>query len=266
MKSSEGPAETRARVRGAERVARASWLFTLEPGPEFPQARPGQFVQLEAPGHFALRRPFSVAGAPDGREIELLIEVRGDATRALTALRRGAEVGLTGPLGRPFDRHPEGRTAALIAGGIGVAGLRFLAQELTRNDVPIVALVGARSADRLLDGTLPRSGSVRIERATDDATAGFAGSVCALFAVQAPRLPDGSHVYLCGPRAMIDIAGRTALDRGFGASALLEETMACGVGACRGCIVATRHGYRAVCSDGPVFDVRDLIPECAADA
>jgi len=256
----------RARITRRTRVAEASWLFTLET--ELDRVRPGQFVQVEVPGPFALRRPFSVAGAPEDGTVEFLIETRGDATRRLVSLPEGTEVAMSGPLGRPFDPHPEGRTAVLIAGGIGVAGLRLLAFELAAAGDGFVALVGARRTGRLLVGTLPRPDDgrrVRIECATDDGSRGTCGTVCDLFRGIADELPASCHVYLCGPRAMIDDAGRAALERGFGASALLEETMACGVGACRGCVVSTRHGYRTVCSDGPVFDVADLIPERGPD-
>jgi dihydroorotate dehydrogenase electron transfer subunit len=225
-------------------------------------------VQVEVPGPFALRRPFSVAGAPEDGVVELLIETRGDATRRLTALAEGTEIALSGPLGRPFDPHPEGATAVLVAGGIGVAGLRLLAYELAAAGAGFVALIGARDTGRLLDGTLPDlpgTGPVRVECSTDDGSRGTCGTVCDLFRAIADELPASCHVYLCGPRAMIDDAGCAALERGYGASALLEETMACGVGACRGCVVETRHGYRTACSDGPVFNVADLIPERGPD-
>ena len=248
-------------------VAEASWLFTLEVPGDMPKARAGQFVQVETPGDEVLRRPFSVAGAPDRETIELLMEIRGDGTRALAALGKGDELAVSGPLGRPFEPHPAGAAAALVAGGIGVAGLRMLANELVQSGVRTTAFIGARSAGGLLDSLLPEPrDAFSVERATDDGSAGFTGTVCDLFGGRAAALPRGSRVYLCGPRAMIDVAGRTALAYGHRAYALLEETMACGVGACRGCVVATRRGYRAVCSDGPVFDMAELLSGEGADA
>ena len=201
--------------------------------------------------------------------MEILVEARGAATRTLSALPEGTEVAVSGPLGRPFNDHPKDAAALLIAGGIGVAGLRLLASELLADGTPVIALIGATTADRLLDGTLPHpteSEDFRIELATDDGTAGHEGTVCDLLRSHEEHLPEACHAYICGPRAMIDSAGGMALDMGLGASALLEETMACGVGACRGCVVATRNGYRSVCGEGPVFDVRDLLPERDDDA
>jgi dihydroorotate dehydrogenase electron transfer subunit len=256
-------AETGARIRAKQRIAEASWLFTLESERALPPAAPGQFVQLEAPGPFALRRPFSVAGAPSEASLELLIEERGPATRALVGLSEGSEVPLSGPFGQPFDRHPDGADALLVAGGIGVAGLRLLAFRLAATSVPTLALVGARTADRLLDAALPEG--IDVERATDDGSAGFGGTVCDLLRSLTGRLQEGVRVYACGPRAMIDDVGRTTRKHGMRASGLIEEVMACGVGACRGCVVRTRHGYRTVCKDGPVFDLDELVTGDGAD-
>ncbi|MBD3366912.1 MAG: dihydroorotate dehydrogenase electron transfer subunit [Candidatus Eisenbacteria bacterium] len=257
---------TRGRIRARRPVAEGSWLFTLETDPALPEAEPGQFVQVEVPGRTLLRRPFSVAGTPERGRLELLFEVRGDGTRDLASLPDGGELALTGPLGRAFEKHPAGAAAVLVAGGIGVAGLRMLAFRLAAARVPTTAFVGARGAGRLLHRELPPAGDhLRIEPATDDGSEGRPGTVCELFEERSGELPDGARVYLCGPRPMIRTAGRTAVEHGLRAFALLEETMACGVGACRGCVVETRDGYRTVCADGPVFDVADLMPVWRSD-
>ncbi len=102
--------------------------------------------------------------------------------------------------------------------------------------------------------------------ATDDGTAGLAGTACDLFAQELVRIPNEAVVYCCGPRAMTDAVGALALERNLRCEVSLEEVMACGTGACRGCVVETTDGYRTVCSDGPVFDARTLVIESVPHA
>lgn len=218
-------------------------------------------MHVVALNELTLRRPFSIAGVRDAGAIDLLIEVRGRGTRGLAALEVGATLDVMGPLGNSFTL-PAGEAAVLVAGGIGIAGLRYLAEEIRRTGGTALALVGARSRERLLDHLLPApDGIVHVRVATDDGSAGFAGTVCGLFEREAAGLARGARVYCCGPPAMLEGAAGIAIRHGLSCEVLLEELMACGIGACRGCVVQTRDGYRAVCSDGPVFDARDVVWE-----
>jgi dihydroorotate dehydrogenase electron transfer subunit len=241
-----------------------SFLLELSVGNRLPAARAGQFVSVATAPELALPRPFAVAGRPSSGSVELLVESRGRGTRFLAEAPLSSELSVIGPLGNTFTKpRPEAR-AVLVAGGIGVAGLRLLAWELADSETPWepLVLVGARSRELLLDGCLavpderPRP-EVRI--ATDDGSAGHRGPVTDLLARALDESPGPSTVYCCGPPAMIRSAAGIALERGAPCEALLEEVMACGVGACRGCVVETRAGYRCVCSDGPVFDVSELV-------
>ena len=94
----------------------------------------------------------------------------------------------------------------------------------------------------------------------------FQVTVAGLFESVIESAGHGRRVYTCGPPAMIQAVARAAIERGVPCEALLEEMMACGVGACRGCVVETRSGYRTVCADGPVFDVTELVLEEPARA
>jgi dihydroorotate dehydrogenase electron transfer subunit len=250
-----------ATLARTQRAAAESVLVTLEVGPGFPPARPGQFVSVVASREQTLRRPFSIAGVPRAGAIDLLIEARGKGTREIASLEEGASLDVMGPLGNAFTLSGTDETL-LVAGGIGVAGLRYLAEEIGRAGRTATMLVGARSRDRLLHHLLPSvDGHPEARVATDDGTAGFAGTVCDLFEREAPSLERGTRIYCCGPRSMLERVAGLALARDFRCEVLLEEVMACGVGACRGCVVGTVHGYRAVCSDGPVFDARDIVWE-----
>ena len=254
-----------------ETPSATSLLLACRPLTAFDTAAPGQFVHVNTGPERTLRRPFSVAGVTPGRDVELLIELRGEGTRALADLPVGAQLTIMGPLGRGFTlaaprtAASDQRTAeaappaAIVAGGIGVAGVRFLAQRLAEEGMEATMFVGARTASALLHSTLLEPGTVRI--ATDDGSAGFHGTVCDLFADDSVNLPVNTRVYGCGPRAMLDTLASVAGERGMECELSLEEMMACGVGACRGCVVSTVDGYRTVCKDGPVFDASVLIRE-----
>ena len=227
-------------------------------------ARPGQFVNVAVSEDLTLRRPFAVAGTPSPGRYELLVEVRGHGTRALSSKPLGTRLEVAGPLGNTLTMPGEGETAILVAGGFGLAGLRLLAQELELGRRKIHALVGARSATLLLDHTLPAptaDGRVHVEVATDDGSRGLHGPVTGLLGAALERANGRARVYCCGPAVMTAAAAPLASKAGVPCEASLEEMMACGVGACRGCVVRTRDGYKTVCKDGPVFDVQELVLE-----
>jgi len=249
-------------------IAPESYLFTLDAGRDFPRPRPGQFVNVAASEELALRRPFSVAGVPKPGKLELLVELRGKGTRGLAARRPGETVSILGPLGNAFREPAADEVAVIVAGGIGVAGLRLLAMDLREEGHEVLTLVGARTRATLLDHLLPpptTDGRARLEVATDDGSAGFEGTVCELLDKELETIArphkNPARVYVCGPPPMIKEAAGIALRHGVPCQVLLEEIMACGVGACRGCVVLTHAGYKTVCSDGPVFDAEKLVFE-----
>lgn len=222
---------------------------------------PGQFVQVTAASELTLRRPFAVAGERGPGEIELLVELRGRGTQGLAALSEGSSVDVLGPLGRAFTMAEDDEPAVLVAGGIGVAGLRLLAQRLLETGREVRFMVGARTREELIRDMMPQDPHLAVELATDDGSAGFPGPVTDLLEWRAPELDGRTRLYCCGPTAMIREVARISEVSGLRCEALVEEIMACGVGACRGCVVRTRNGYRTACSDGPVFDTVELMFE-----
>jgi len=232
-------------------------------------ARPGQFVHIRCapPGQWdpLLRRPLSLHRIDRRRgEIELLFRVVGRGTAFLAGLAAGEEVDLIGPLGRGFPTNlAPGETAVLVAGGIGVAPLVALAEELAEKRVPAVAVVGARTAAGLVAvDTLGKAAS-EVLTATDDGSAGHRGFVTEVLAGLLDRMPR-PVVYACGPepmlrrvQAMLGDGGRPR--RGY---LSLETRMACGVGACLGCAVRQAGpgtGYYHACHDGPVFAAGEVV-------
>jgi dihydroorotate dehydrogenase electron transfer subunit len=209
---------------------------------------PGQFYMLAAVERWGggdgerpfLPRAFSVLRARDGR-LSFLVDDVGPGTRRLMELDTEDELWLTGPLGEGW--RPAGRRPLLIGGGVGIAPLLALADTL---DDPQV-LLGFRDAHHAQAAAMFDHAEV----ATDDGSAGHHGLVTDLL----PGELDGVELFACGPPAMLE-AIRTL---GVPAQLALESGMACGFGACFGCVTPLAEGgYARVCVDGPVFAASEL--------
>lgn len=229
-------------------------------------AQPGQFVMLKvsATGAPLLRRPLGVHRVQAGA-FELLYETVGPGTRLLSRMRPGEPVDVLGPLGNGFDLAAmrQAGKRVLVAGGMGVAPLLFLAESLsaekrrgTRGEDLI--LIGAKTATGVLCLKEFRAAGFRVQVATDDGSRGKKGYVSSLLP---EALTASAHVCACGPRPMLREVSRIVSLRGVRAQVSLEEHMACGIGACLGCAVRTTAGYARVCKDGPVFDAGSIVWE-----
>jgi dihydroorotate dehydrogenase electron transfer subunit len=191
----------------------------LEPG------TPGQFFMLEAPGR-PLPRPFSLCLAPVG-ELGFLVDPIGRGTRAIAALAPGADIAVTGPLGTGFDLAVQ--RPLLVGGGIGIAPFPYLSECL--GGPP--ALLGFRTARHAEAASLVPNAEVVLDPT--------------LVTDALPREPG--DVLACGPEPMLDALEALAP----GAQLAREAPMACGYGACYGCVVAVNGGYRRLCVEGPVL-------------
>lgn len=247
------------RAVGAYRVLRAADVS----GP-FP--RSGQFYMLAAAegwGAGADERPFLgrafsfMRSTPPanglGAELEFLLEEVGPGTGRLGSLGPGEELWLTGPLGVGFVLPHAGSGALLVGGGVGIAPLAAWQDELRRSGRRAPALLGFRDADHAAAAALLGD----VELATDDGSTGHHGLVTELLAAALDADP-GVTVYACGPPPMLEAVRAMCAERGVAGQLALESGMACGFGACFGCVVATRDGYLRVCVDGPVIDAARL--------
>jgi dihydroorotate dehydrogenase electron transfer subunit len=226
-------------------------------GPRSP--RPGQFYMLAAAerwGGGAAERPylpraFSFARAREDGTLEFLLEAVGPGTERLAELRPGDGLALVGPLGIGFDVAPSGGSRPLlVGGGIGVAPIVCLSDELGPGAEVLLGFRGAAWAEaaRLFGG--------EPEVATDDGSAGRQALVTELLR---ERLDAGdAAVFACGPPPMLEAVRALCAARGVPAQLALESGMACGFGACFGCVVPTREGYVRLCVDGPVLDAASL--------
>ncbi|WP_018084914.1 dihydroorotate dehydrogenase electron transfer subunit [Desulfurispora thermophila] len=266
-------------------VGPACFELTLLAPPIAAAARPGQFVHLScrAAGSYdpLLRRPLSIFAA-DGQRgtVSLLYRTEGRGTAWLAALPAGARVDVLGPLGHGFDlaKAGAGRPALLVAGGMGVAPLHFLACKLKNQPEPveIIFFYGAGEKNQLL--LLDRLSVLASELiiSTDDGSLGQAGPVTEPLAAYLSGRPAGV-IYSCGPRPMLAAVAELATRYDLPCEVSLEEKMACGVGACLGCACRTyrvagrtntsgeageaeQPPYSLVCTDGPVFDARVVFP------
>ena len=257
-------------------LAGETWQMGLL-APDYDQlARPGQFVMLRltAGSDPLLRRPFGIfrcrtlpplcTGQAPQPAVELLYKVVGRGTRLLSSLHSGDRVALLGPLGRGFDLTDCAPTALLVAGGIGVAPLYLLAEQLLRQGRQVRLLLGGRRRDDILAVTEFERLGVETYVATDDGSLGEQGLVTQVLERKLARFPQAS-VFACGPMAMLRAVERLCRQAAVPLQVSLEALMACGVGACLGCVVPgqthqeDQPDYRCTCKQGPVFDAQELL-------
>lgn len=254
----------------AELLARrqhAHDLFELEfrVGQTLGRARPGQFVMLGPLGELAwdpfLRRPFSIYRLA-GDRLSLLVAVAGRGTRLLADLQPPVRLGMLGPLGNGFRPPAAARQTVLVAGGLGVAPLVFLAERLLSRQRPVTLVMGVRARSWLPPlGWLEKAG-VQLQVASEDGSVGKPGTAIDLFEhLLAARRFSPASTYLagCGPRPMLQALYRVASRWGGSVEVSLENRMACGTGACLGCSIQLASGENArVCREGPVFPAREV--------
>jgi len=221
---------------------------------------PGQFVNVKIspdPGPL-LRRPFSVHKIK-GPSIKILYEVVGRATRILSEKKAGEYLDLIGPLGKGFSII-NSRISIIVAGGIGVAPLVFLAEKIKKGKT--LVLIGAKTKDQILCEKDFRGLGCEVKIATNDGSKGFQGKVTELLEqiLHARRYTlDSIAIYACGPRPMLEAISYISGEYHIAAQISLEEHMACGFGACFGCVINTKEGFQRVCKEGPVFAADQIL-------
>lgn len=230
------------------------WLKPVEGN--LPEMCPGQFVELKAPAASGalLRRPISVNDV-DGNSMRLLIRKAGAVTNEFIKTVPGDIINTLLPLGNGWCIEKSGEKPLLIGGGVGVAPLLYLGRKLKESGVEPTFLLGARSESDLLEiDDFLKCGTVLTT--TEDGSHGEKG-----FVTNHRQLLHGtwSHVYCCGPEPMMKAVAAVAHRLNVQCEVSLENTMACGLGACLCCVQSTTEGHRCVCTDGPVFNIDQLL-------
>ena len=231
-------------------------------------AKPGQFVQIKVSSTNAplLRRPFSFHKI--GTEtFEVLYHVVGEGTRILSEINVATshaaslpkKLNIIGPLGNGFDIK-KGKIAVLIGGGCGSAPLYCLEEELKKQKIESHFFMGASTNGLLLCQSDLARLKTKLYISTDDGSCGEKCNVAALYSSYLSSFDKKKTVlYACGPTAMLKAVKDIALKENIPCQVSLEEHMACGIGACLGCVVETVNGNKRVCKDGPVFEAKDLL-------
>jgi dihydroorotate dehydrogenase electron transfer subunit len=248
--------QAEAKIISNKEVMPGVYLIWLDCPPLTPEAKAGQFVMVRCGDgeKFQLRRPFSIHQI-DGKKLALLFNVVGRGTRWLSRCQAGDSLDLLGALGNGFSIAPETKKLLLVAGGIGVAPLVFLAQKAVEQGRSITLLLGAATTPQLYpESLLPPE--VRLITATEDGSSGQKGMITNL-------LPDyinlADQLFACGPLPMYKAMAKMPELKGKPVQISLEVRMGCGLGVCYGCTVKTRNGLKQVCQDGPVFDLNDVL-------
>lgn len=245
-----------------EEVARGVWHLALRCDELASLIRPGQFMNIEVPGdaRHLLRIPLSYwKASPEAGVVDLVFAVAGEGTARLADMRPGEISTVIGPLGHGW-RVPDGTGRALaVAGGVGAPPVVAACRALVEAGHPCDVVLGAQTAPRLWGVEAAReAGASEVVVATDDGSEGIRGFTTAGMA-QLLAQHDYDVVMTCGPQPMMAGVARMAAERGIACQASMERMMTCGFGACNTCNVAmAAGGYRACCTDGPVFDAREV--------
>jgi dihydroorotate dehydrogenase electron transfer subunit len=222
---------------------------------ELPELAPGQFVnvRVDRSPMTLLRRPISVHNVDQEKGLlYLLVKRIGPATSTLAQLPVREKLNCILPLGNIFPVPPSGR-CLLIGGGIGIAPLLYLAQKMNQCNLKPVILIGTRTKDEIVRiEEYERYGTVY--HTTEDGSHGEKGYPTQHSILHEPF----DYLFSCGPEAMMRSVARHAKLKNIDCYLSLENTMACGIGACLSCVTETTKGHRCVCTDGPVFHINEL--------
>jgi len=283
-------AQSKVKIISNKKIARGYFVLILEAPPVYKNASPGQFihVRINDSNDPLLRRPLSINNISFVKRrsrsfkifLKVLYEVKGKGTSLLANKQPGEMLDILGPLGRGFNYNDinggQSVIHVLIAGGMGIAPLVFLANRISDSitlkkngdDFKILVLIGAATQRKVLFIDELKQIGCSVFAATEDGSRGFKGKVTDLFTKKTlvdlerdnkknKRTPLIS-VYACGPKPMLNkLAKECTIDK-IPLQVSFEEFMGCGLGACLGCAIETKTGYQRVCKDGPVFDAKDI--------
>ncbi|MCM8765525.1 MAG: dihydroorotate dehydrogenase electron transfer subunit [Candidatus Omnitrophica bacterium] len=277
--------QIKAEIISNSEVAPEHFKLILE-SPEIAQeANPGQFLHIRVHEGFnpLLRRPFSIYRV-SSNQIEILYKIRGKGTEILSGRTPGEILDVIGPLGKGFPLPEQQNTQApvtylLVAGGVGVAPLLFLAERLRevknlpaesgsrkfgkKSKIKIILLLGAKSKDYLLSEKEFKDLCDEVKVATEDGSLGFKGLITDLLRdlLNTEYSLLNTILYAAGPIFMLQEIKKIANIFKILAFGSLEENIACGLGGCWGCVVKTVQGYKRICKEGPVFNLEEVLWE-----
>ena len=246
-----------AKIISQTSLAEGIFDMTLQAEEIAAQAKPGQFISVYVNDKSKiLPRPISICGInKEEGTLRIVYRIAGEGTKQLSGYQPGETVEILGPLGNGFSMKKE--QAVLIGGGIGIPPMLELAKQL---DCEKTIVLGYRDSQLFLKEEFEPYGNVVIS--TEDGSVGTRGNVIDAIKEQGV---EGTIIYACGPTPMLRGIKAYAMEQEIEAQISLEERMACGIGACLGCVCQSKdidhHSHvhnKRVCKDGPVFDAREV--------
>jgi len=251
----------RVNVKKIEKVAKDIYRLSFTSPYIAKRSLPGHFLHVRII-HTILRRPFSI-NKVEGNDVFILFKVRGKGTHILSGYKKGSSLDILGPLGRPFTIE-RNTFPILVAGGMGIAPLLYLAQKLNRfgkKGYTGWLFFGVKKKNELILRAEFVKLGFRIFVTTQDGSVGFKGMVTELLEreLKSSQIQALPRIYACGPKDMIYNLGEILKKYpSVEGEASWEQFMGCGLGICLGCVIATKRGYKKVCTEGPVFNIKDV--------
>lgn len=235
----------------------SSYILKLGSDSEIENIEPGNFAEIKVPNSpdVFLRRPISVYDVdPENNTISFYIKAIGKGTKKLGTIDNGCIVNIVYPLGNSFSLMENGN-ALIIGGGSGIAPFKLLAEKLQKKNTKVTYLFGARNKeDIVLQNEFNKLGKVLFT--TEDGSLGEKGLVTQHTVFNS--ISDFDIIYTCGPDPMMKAIAKIAHAENIVCEASLENMMACGIGACLCCVTPTIRGNECVCTEGPVFNSKEL--------
>ena len=234
-------------------VADGIYIMTLA-GDTSSITAPGQFVNIALRGHY-LRRPLSVCDWEDGK-LTVIYKLVGSGTHDMSRLNAGESLSLLTGLGNGYDlsesvnARAESLRPVIIGGGVGVPPLYGLAKRLAEKGIKPRVILGFNKKSECFCAEEFRALGLNVCVTTLDGSAGIKGLVTG-------ALNGEGYAYACGPVKMLRAVYDCVQDGQFS----FEARMACGFGACMGCSVKTKNGFKRICHDGPVLKYSEIIWE-----
>ncbi len=234
-----------------------NYILTLKSEVELEIIEPGNFAEIKVPNSddVFLRRPISFLDVNySEKTISFYIKAIGKGTKKLGLSDIDSTINIVYPLGNSFSLKSSSNVL-IVGGGSGIAPFKLLAKKLVELNTKVTFLLGARSkADVFLTDEFNKFGDVKVT--TEDGSRGEKGLVTHHSLFNSSFNFD--IIYTCGPDPMMKAVSELAIEKNIACEASLENMMACGIGACLCCVTPTIRGNECVCTEGPVFNSKDL--------
>ncbi|MFH1519840.1 MAG: dihydroorotate dehydrogenase electron transfer subunit [Candidatus Omnitrophota bacterium] len=254
------PKELTARVKKVNEIKPDVFLLSFDSAYISKNSQPGQFLHIKIIKTI-LRRPFSIH-CLKGKTVFILFRIRGRGTKILSGYKAGDKLNIIGPLGNGFCLNGKAGKNILLAGGLGVAPLVFLADKLKKTKTAVI--LGAKNDDEVLCLDAFKKRGCKVMVATEDGSDGHQGIATELLerVLDAQDRELAINIYSCGPEAMFKQMKKVikrAGNKKVNCQVSFEQFMGCGLGVCCGCSIKTKSGYKKVCKEGPVFKLNEVL-------